>query len=98
MLDNNLLKGEARLKEVIKMAYKLNWVYAIDQPNFRNFSYPLMQLSEIEKCMIALYDDNQFNRMVAWTKDIPEDYKPDNMIVRHLRIIPDNANAQRSRS
>lgn len=52
--------NEERLKEIIKIAYKLGWL----TPN--NKGYPLMQLSEVEKCMIALYDDNYLNRMRRW--------------------------------
>jgi hypothetical protein len=31
-----------------------------------------MQLSEVEKCMIALVDDSKLERMRQWTKDIPD--------------------------
>jgi hypothetical protein len=58
-----------RLKEIITLADKLNWIYPIDQPNKRKFSYPLLQLSEVEKCMIAMYDDNQLEQMRRWVND-----------------------------
>jgi hypothetical protein len=59
-----------RLKEIIKIAYKLDWI------TYNYFNYPLMQLSEVEKCMIALYDDFEFNRMKEWYKiKIAEDKK-----------------------
>lgn len=64
--DNN---GLTRLKEIIQLAEKLNWIYPIEQPNTRKFSYPLMQLSEVEKCMIALYDNKQLERMRKWVND-----------------------------
>ena len=50
-----------RLKEIIKIAYKLKWIYP---PN--KTSYPLMQLSEVEKCMIAMKDDFELQRMREW--------------------------------
>lgn len=52
-----------RLKEIMKMAYKLNWT----TPN--PSGHPLMQLSEVEKCMLALYDDYQLERMRRWYND-----------------------------
>ena len=54
-----------RLKEIIKLADKLKWIYP---PN--KTSYPLMQLSEVEKCMIAMIDDFEFNRMKKWVDEI----------------------------
>lgn len=54
-------KDKKRLKEIIKMADKLKWVYP---PN--NTSYPLMQLSEVEKCMLAMVDDFELERMRDW--------------------------------
>lgn len=51
-----------RLKEVIKMAYTLKWI----TPTRKGMSYPEMQLSEVEKCMIAMWDDNEFNKMREW--------------------------------
>lgn len=53
-----------RLKEIIKIAYRLKWTYP---PN--KTSYPLMQLSEVEKCMIAMVDDFELGRMRKWYKD-----------------------------
>lgn len=59
---------EDRLKEIIKMAGKLEWI--IPKDDF--LSYPTMQLSEVEKCMIALVDDSELEIMRQWTKDIPD--------------------------
>jgi len=58
------IRGVDRLKEIVQLAYKLKWVYP---PN--KTSYPLMQLSEVEKCMVAMYDDFELNRMREWVKD-----------------------------
>ena len=58
-----------RLKEIITLADKLNWIYPIDQPNKRHYSYPLMQLSEVEKCMIAMFDDCELDRMRRLVKE-----------------------------
>jgi len=54
--------NEQRLKEIIEMAYKLGWIKQEKK------GYPTMQLSEIEKCMTALYDDFEMNRMKEWCK------------------------------
>lgn len=61
--------GITRLTEIIQLATKLKWIAPIDQPNKRGFSYPLMQLSEVEKCMIAMFDDYQLQRMRDWVKE-----------------------------
>jgi hypothetical protein len=53
-----------RIKEIIELANKLGWIYP---PN--NTSYPLMQVSEIEKCMIAMHDGFEFERMQRWAAD-----------------------------
>lgn len=54
---------EKRLKEIIKIAYALRW---ITPPKV---SYPEMQLSEVEKCMLAMVDDFELERMRKWYKD-----------------------------
>lgn len=53
-------KIEERLCEIIKIAYKLKWI----TPNPKG--YPLMQLSEVEKCMIAMLNEFELNRMREW--------------------------------
>lgn len=50
-----------RLKEIIEIAHKLGWIYP---PN--KTSYPLMQLSEVEKCMLAMVDEFELKRMRKW--------------------------------
>ena len=57
-------KDAERLKEILLLADKLNW---IQRPN-RN-SYPLMQLSELEKCMLAMTDDFELGRMRKWGEE-----------------------------
>lgn len=54
-----------RLIEVLKLADVLGWV----SPSIS--SYPLMQISEVEKCMIAMVDDNQLEQMREWVKNEP---------------------------
>jgi hypothetical protein len=51
-----------RLREIIKMADKLGWI----KPK-NNTSYTLMELSEVEKCMIAMIDDNYLEQIRKWT-------------------------------
>ena len=60
-----------RLKEIIKLAKDLSWTveWATKCP-LLNASYPYMQLSEVEKCMIALVDDEELNRMRGWVAQL----------------------------
>ena len=56
-----------RLKEIIKIADKLKWIYP---PNsWMENTYPLMQLSDVEKCMIAMVDDFELERMRKWYEE-----------------------------
>lgn len=55
-----------RLKEIIGIADRLKW---ISPP--QKTSYPLMQLSEVEKCMIAMIDDSELKRMRKWVEEAP---------------------------
>ena len=57
-------KDVERLKEIIKLADKLKWIYNPDKT-----SYPLMQLSEVEKCMLAMTDDFELDRMRKWVEE-----------------------------
>ena len=59
-----LEKKEERLKEIIGLAHKLKWI----MPKPEGFSYPPMQLSEVEKCMLAMIDDVELNQMRRWVK------------------------------
>ena len=56
-------KDVERLKEIIKLADKLKWIYPPP-----GASYPLMQLSEVEKCMLAMTDDSELDRMRKWVE------------------------------
>ena len=62
----------ARLKEIIALATKLKWTYPQTQGTIafpgRILSYPLMQLSEVEKCMVAMVDDFELDRMRKWVE------------------------------
>ncbi len=59
-----------RLQEIMKIANTLGWIYPIWQPNTKNFSYPLMQLSEVEKCMTAMTDDVYLEQMRKWYEEV----------------------------
>lgn len=63
----NEKQQEQRLKDIIKIAYVLNWCYPTRM--LKGASYPLMQLSEVEKCMLAMTDDFELKRMKQWYKD-----------------------------
>jgi hypothetical protein len=47
---------EGRLHEIMRIARALSWF----QPNPRG--YPLMQGSEVEKCILMALDDDEFDR------------------------------------
>lgn len=57
--------SEQRLMEIVNLALKLGWVI---EPKYAAIpvSYPLMQLSEVEKCMLAMVDDFELERMRKW--------------------------------
>lgn len=61
-----------RLIEIIQIAKKLDWIFPVPRPNPSNFSYPLMQLSEVEKCMLAMFDDFYLERMRKWARDVDD--------------------------
>ena len=56
-----------RLIEIINLAKKLGWIETGHY--YPKQSYPLMQLSEVEKCMTALVDDFELQRMRDWVKE-----------------------------
>lgn len=64
---------EERLKEIINMANSLGWIAKRTKLEYKNnksdSSYPPMQLSEVEKCMIAMIDDEYLNTMREWTEE-----------------------------
>ena len=65
-----------RLKEIIMIAGKLGWVYPISTLKVKGASYPPMQLSEVEKCMLAMVDDFELKRMRDWyVEEMKKDIK-----------------------
>lgn len=61
-------KTEERLKEILGIAKKLHWIYP--KENMRvEVSYSVMQLSEVEKCMLAMVDELELKRLRLWGKD-----------------------------
>lgn len=52
-----------RLKEIMDIANKLNWIFE------SNTSYPTMELSEVEKCMLAMINDQELERLRGWAHD-----------------------------
>lgn len=66
-----------RLKEIIQLADKLGWIFppmAIENSMNKKFhsSYPLMILSEVEKCMLAMTDEEEFNKLKEWANSLPK--------------------------
>lgn len=55
-----------RLQEIILIAKKLGWIKKV--PVITS-SYPLMELSEVEKCMTSMKDDGYLNQMRVWAND-----------------------------
>ena len=55
-----------KVTEVLKLADKLGWI----GKRIKGQSYPPMQLSEVEKCMLAMVDDFELERMRQWVKEI----------------------------
>jgi len=66
-----------RLKEIIEIAKKLNWLDFSDKSLSLKYKwsqddskYPVMQLSEVEKCMCAMVNDWELQRMQNWKKEV----------------------------
>jgi hypothetical protein len=68
------MKGSGDLKEqdktrliaIMQAAKKLHWI--IPQGGTHDTSYPLMQLSEVEKCMLAMVDDFELEWILEWAR------------------------------
>ena len=68
------MEKEEKLKEIIKWAHTLKWVFpatTIKGSDAQDFysSYPLMIMSEVEKCMLAMLDDEYYERMKKWYEE-----------------------------
>ena len=57
-----------RLANIIRIANKLGWIF----PEDYNKDKLLMQLEDVEKCMIAMEDDIEYNRFIQWGKEIKD--------------------------
>ncbi len=70
-----MTKYTSRLAEIIALAGKLKWIIPITDARYlmpetsRCPDYPTMQLSEVEKCMLAMSDDKELERMRDWEKN-----------------------------
>lgn len=60
-------KAVERLKEIIRCAYELDWLKQPERGS--SDSYPSMQLSEVEKCMLAMLDDLELERLKRWATE-----------------------------
>jgi len=64
-----------RLKEIMAIAHKLKWIIPITDARYqtpetaRCPDYPTMQLSEVEKCMLAMIDDQELERLRGWANE-----------------------------
>ena len=61
--------GKERFLRIMEIAGRLNWF----SPNPKG--YPFMQASEVEKCLIAMYDDFEFKRFLKWEREVDENGK-----------------------
>lgn len=62
--------NEEKIKEIMKIAKDLKWIRPIGMNvQWSAPSYPLMQLSEVEKCMLAMVDDKYLERMKSWSNE-----------------------------
>lgn len=53
-----------RLKTILGMAFELGWI----KKSQNKSEYPIMQLSEVEKVMLAMIDETEYQRMAEWVK------------------------------
>jgi len=60
------LTQEEQFKEIIKIAHKLGWITP------QKIGYPTMQLSEVEKCMLAMVNDFELERMRTWYEGVQD--------------------------
>lgn len=65
-------KAIKRLIEIIRISKRLGWTHPVTISNVP-ISYPFMQLSEVEKCMLAMVDDFEFTRMKNWYQEKVDD-------------------------
>lgn len=69
------MSANERVREVMELAKKLGWIWHGDnRARYHKLheerpSYPLMQLSEVEKCMLAMVDDQELKRMRQWVRE-----------------------------
>ena len=56
---------EARLHEIMNIARKLSWLF----PNPRGYGYPIMEGSEVEKCILMAMDDVELMRFMEASED-----------------------------
>ena len=65
---------EEKIKEIIGIAQKLGWISKQadtlylnhKEKTMRHPSYSVIQLSEVEKCMVAMVDPTQYEQMRQW--------------------------------
>ncbi len=70
-----MTKYTSRLAEIIALAGKLKWIIPMTDPRYPTPEtvrpdYPTMQLTEVEKCMLAMADDKELERMRDWAKGV----------------------------
>jgi len=52
-----------RIKDIVKKAFELGWV------EHNPFGYPKMQLSEVEKCIYAILDEDYMHQIDKWVEE-----------------------------
>ncbi len=74
---------DKKIVDIIKKAHKLGWLQANPK------GYPLMQLSEVEKCILAVLDEDYMKKINLWVKETEEREK--RLVLERMKKIPDNA-------
>lgn len=79
-------EGEEKLKMIIQKVSKLGWIQTIN-------GEPYMHLADVEKTILALFDDFEMWRIDSWANAMPKPEKlPELKIpeLERLRRISDN--------
>lgn len=58
------IENEKKVMHIMQLAVELNWLSANPKG-----SYPLMEASETEKCMLAMVDDIELKQMERWVEN-----------------------------
>lgn len=72
--------GVEKLKMIIPKVAKLGWVQTVN-------SEPYMHLADVEKTIIALFDENEMQRIDEWVKYLPKPEKLPELKISELLTL-----------